>query len=121
MTRLSLVHLLQKCAKMLAVPAVVRRAAACARARATLARASSTQAHGHHAHAHHIYSSPASITVPEGPLTDYVFERAATFGDRPALIDGTNGSVITYADMLLRVGNVMKGLADRGMAEGDVV
>lgn len=109
---------------MLAVPAILRRAAASVPARA-FARASSTHAHahahGHSAPAHHIYSSPATITVPEGPLTDYVFERAASFGDRPALIDGTNGSVITYTEMLLRVGNVMKGLADRGMVEGDVV
>lgn len=109
---------------MLAFPTLLRRAATSVPARA-LARASSTHAHahahGHGTHVHHVYSSPATITVPEGPLTDYVFERAASFGDRPALIDGTNGSTISYNEMLLRVGNVMKGLADRGMAEGDVV
>ena len=37
------------------------------------------------------------VEIPDQPLTDFVLGRAEELADKPALIDGTDGRVITYA------------------------
>ena len=50
-----------------------------------------------------------------------VFERAAQAGDRPALIDGPSGYVVSYGTLASRVERVAAGLAERGFGAGDVL
>ncbi|RYG56933.1 hypothetical protein EON66_01630 [archaeon] len=43
------------------------------------------------------------------------------FGDKPALVDGVDGRTITYRDLYHRIGCAAKGMAEKGIADGDVV
>ena len=60
------------------------------------------------------------VSIPDVALPDFVLERAAEYGDRPALIDGPSGRTITYAGLSGAVRSVAAGLAERGFAKGDV-
>jgi len=67
-----------------------------------------------------IYRSPLpDITIPDGGLSDYVLRRCAELGDRPALVDGMSGEMITYAELKLYVNRVASGLAACGLMPGD--
>jgi acyl-CoA synthetase (AMP-forming)/AMP-acid ligase II len=68
-----------------------------------------------------IRSPFGDIQVPDGELTPFVLERAATFGERPALIDGPSGRRITYAQLGGLVARCAGGLARRGLRRGDAV
>ena len=46
---------------------------------------------------------------------------AGEVGDRPALIDGPTGQVVTYATLASRVERVAAGLGARGFGAGDVL
>ena len=37
------------------------------------------------------------VEIPEVGLAEFVIGKAAAYGDRPALIDGPSGRVVTYA------------------------
>jgi acyl-CoA synthetase (AMP-forming)/AMP-acid ligase II len=50
-----------------------------------------------------------------------VLEAAARFGDRPALVDGASGAVVSYRLLAERVEGVAAGLAARGFGPGDVL
>lgn len=50
-----------------------------------------------------------------------ISETAASSGERPALIDGPTGQVVSYATLASRVERVAAGLAERGFGEGDVL
>ncbi|HYY42223.1 MAG TPA: AMP-binding protein [Pyrinomonadaceae bacterium] len=68
-----------------------------------------------------IFRSPyPPITIPHASLTEFVLERAAERGDKPALIDGPTGRTLTYADLSQLVPRAAAGLAARGCARGDV-
>jgi acyl-CoA synthetase (AMP-forming)/AMP-acid ligase II len=54
-------------------------------------------------------------------LHEMVTERAAEAGDRPALIDGPTGEVVTYGTLASRAERVAAGLAERGFGVGDVL
>src|SRR5215212_5269179 len=69
-----------------------------------------------------IFRSPfPDVEIPEVPLTEFVFERAAEHAERPALIDGVSGRVLTYAQLAGAVRAAAAGLARRGFAKGDVL
>ena len=69
-----------------------------------------------------IFRSPfPEVSVPDVPLTEFVFGRAARFADKPALIDGVSGRVITYARLVEEVRGAAVGLARRGFRKGDVL
>ncbi len=69
-----------------------------------------------------IYNSPLpDVEVPDLPLTSYVLAGAAGQGDKPALIDGLSGQVLTYAGLEAAVGSLAGGLAANGFAKGDVL
>ncbi|HEX8187087.1 MAG TPA: 4-coumarate--CoA ligase family protein, partial [Pyrinomonadaceae bacterium] len=54
-------------------------------------------------------------------LTEFVFGRADEHAERPALIDGVSGRVLTYAQLAGAVRAAAAGLARRGFSKGDVL
>src|SRR4051794_27267523 len=68
-----------------------------------------------------IFSSPyAPVTIPDQPLSEVVLAQAAQRGDKPALIDGPTGRIVTYRQVADGVRRVAAGLAARGFGQGDV-
>ncbi|HEX2374640.1 MAG TPA: AMP-binding protein, partial [Actinomycetota bacterium] len=55
------------------------------------------------------------------PMPEFVLERAARFGDKPALVDGPTGRTLTYRQLAGGVERVAAGLAARGFGKGDVL
>jgi acyl-CoA synthetase (AMP-forming)/AMP-acid ligase II len=69
-----------------------------------------------------IFRSPyVDTTIPEVPLTQFVLQRAAELGDKPALIDGPSGRTITHGQFAEVVRRVASSLARRGLGKGDVL
>ena len=69
-----------------------------------------------------IFRSPhPDVHIPDIPLTDYVFQNVEQLGDKPALIEGLTGRVITYAQLYGAVRRVAAGLARRGLGKGEVL
>jgi 4-coumarate--CoA ligase len=68
----------------------------------------------------HLSPLPA-VEIPQTSLTDFVLARAAELGDKPALIDGPSGRVLTYAGVAGAVRSFAGGLLARGFARGDVL
>ncbi len=69
-----------------------------------------------------IITSPfPELAISDLPLTDYLFEYVDVHADRPALIDGATGAVMTYGELRDRVRATAAGLAGRGVGPGDVV
>jgi acyl-CoA synthetase (AMP-forming)/AMP-acid ligase II len=61
------------------------------------------------------------VTIPDVPITDFVFRHAARLHDRPALIDGPSGRTLTYGALAEQVRRVATGLARRDFRKGDVL
>jgi acyl-CoA synthetase (AMP-forming)/AMP-acid ligase II len=68
-----------------------------------------------------IRSTAADVVVPEIPLTPYVLRHAERLGDKPALIDGPSGRVLTYRQLADGVARVAASLQRRGFGKGDVL
>ena len=69
-----------------------------------------------------MYSSPLpDVEIPDVPLTDYVLARATELGEKPALIEGLSGRVLTYAGLAGAVRSLAGGLVGKGFAKGDVL
>ena len=69
-----------------------------------------------------IFTSPfPPVTIPAVPLTQFVFEHAARYPSRPALIDGPTGRTLTYGQLTDGVRRVAAGLAQRGFKAGDTL
>ena len=67
------------------------------------------------------FKSPfPDVSIPEIPLTQFVLERAAARGDKPALIEAPTGRVITYAELADAIKRVAASLAKLGFRQGDV-
>jgi acyl-CoA synthetase (AMP-forming)/AMP-acid ligase II len=62
-----------------------------------------------------------AVEAGEMTMHGLVLERAARAGDRPALIDGTSGYVVSYRTLASRVERVAAGLAEGGFGAGDVL
>lgn len=60
------------------------------------------------------------VSIPEIPLTQFVLGNAKERGDKPALIEGPTGRIITYAQLSDAVGRVAASLAARGFKKGEV-
>ena len=68
-----------------------------------------------------IFRAPfPDVTIPEVPITPFVLQDAKGRGNKPALIDGPTGRVITYADLAESVSRAAAGLHARGFKKGDV-
>ena len=57
-------------------------------------------------------SEYADVPPVDLPIHDAVLARAAGFGDRPALVDGTDGTTLTYAQVDHFHRRVAAGLAE---------
>ena len=69
-----------------------------------------------------IFRSPfPEVEIPEVTLTEFIFARASEYADKPALIDGVSGRVLTYAQLRGAVRAAAAGLARRGFVKGDVL
>lgn len=66
-------------------------------------------------------SEYADVPAVELPIHDFVLGRAAEFGDAPALIDGTDGTTLTYEQLDRFHRRVAAGLAEAGVRKGDVL
>ncbi len=68
-----------------------------------------------------VYTSPLpEIHIPDVPLPEYVFEHAARWPEKAALIDGPSDRTIPYAQLTSAVDAVATGLAAREFRKGDV-
>jgi acyl-CoA synthetase (AMP-forming)/AMP-acid ligase II len=69
-----------------------------------------------------VFSSPLpDIEIPEITLPELVLAPASRLGDKAALIDGSDGSVMTYAQLADGAERVAASLVERGVARGEVV
>ncbi|MFE6198122.1 4-coumarate--CoA ligase family protein [Streptomyces sp. NPDC057838] len=66
-------------------------------------------------------SEYADVPPVDLPIHDAVLARAAEFGDAPALIDGTDGTTLTYEQVDRFHRRVAAGLAGAGVRKGDVL
>src|SRR6185436_17665452 len=60
------------------------------------------------------------VTIPEVSFPEFVFRRAHELGDKPALIEGPTGRIVSYADLLRDVRRVAASLTKRGFQKGHV-
>ena len=69
-----------------------------------------------------IFKGPfPQVSIPEIPLTQFVMARAEEFADKPALIEGPTGRVITYSELAKAIRRTAAGLTERGFQQGDVL
>ena len=69
-----------------------------------------------------IFRSPfPEVEIPGAPLPDFVFGRVKERADKPALIDGVSGRVLTHGEVASLVRRAAAGLARRGFRKGDVL
>ncbi|WP_432025309.1 4-coumarate--CoA ligase family protein [Streptomyces sp. 1222.5] len=66
-------------------------------------------------------SEYADVPPVELPIHEAVLGGAAAFGDRPALIDGTDGTTLTYEQVERFHRRLAAALADAGVRKGDVL
>lgn len=66
-------------------------------------------------------SEYADVPAIELPIHDAVLARAAEFGDAPALVDGTDGTTLTYEQLDRFHRRIAAALADAGVRKGDVL
>ena len=68
-----------------------------------------------------IFKSPyPDVEIPNTPLTHFLLDRMATYGDKPALIDGPSGRTLTYTELVGGIRLVASSLSKRGFGKGDV-
>ncbi|WP_369235253.1 4-coumarate--CoA ligase family protein [Streptomyces sp. R21] len=66
-------------------------------------------------------SEYADVPAVEEPIHDAVLGRAAERGDTPALIDGADGTTLTYAQLDVFHRRLAAALAEAGVRKGDVL
>lgn len=60
------------------------------------------------------------VTIPELPVTSFVFQHAANRADKPALIEGETGRTISYGQLVSSIRRAAAGIAARGFKKGEV-
>lgn len=69
-----------------------------------------------------IHTSPLpEITVPQTLLTPFILQHAERLADQPALVEGSSGRSLSYADFAAQVKALAGGLQQRGFGRGDVL
>jgi acyl-CoA synthetase (AMP-forming)/AMP-acid ligase II len=66
-------------------------------------------------------SEYADVEPVELPIHEAVLGRAAEFGDAPALVDGVDGTTLTYSQLDSFHRRIAAGLAEAGVRKGDVL
>ena len=67
-----------------------------------------------------VHSPYPDVSIPEVPLTPFVLQRARELGDKPALIEGPTGRVVTYAQLDYAINHAAAGIARLGFKKGEV-
>ncbi|MFI0981186.1 AMP-binding protein [Streptomyces sp. NPDC021093] len=67
------------------------------------------------------HSEYADVPDVELPIHEAVLGHAAQYGDAPALVDGTNGTTLTYAQLDTYHRRIAAALAASGLRKGDVL
>jgi 4-coumarate--CoA ligase len=67
------------------------------------------------------YSPLPDVEIPDLPLTEYALAGGAGQPDKPALIDGASGRVMTYGELEAAIRSLAGGLAAGGFGRGDVL
>ena len=67
-----------------------------------------------------IASAFPAVEVPVVGLSEFVLDGAARHGSRPAIVDGSSGRALSYAELTDGVRRCAAGLAARGLRRGDV-
>lgn len=68
-----------------------------------------------------IFQSPfPAVEIPNQPLTNFIFDHATAYADKPALIDGPSGRTLTFGQLTGAIRLAAAGLAQRGFQKGDV-
>ena len=62
----------------------------------------------------------SDVSIPKTALTPFVLRRVGDLGNKPALIEGTTGRTVTYAQFADAVAIVAHNLAQRGFSKGEV-
>jgi acyl-CoA synthetase (AMP-forming)/AMP-acid ligase II len=69
-----------------------------------------------------IHRSPLpDVEIPDRPLTEYVLAGGAGQPDKPAMIDGVSGRVMTYGELEDAIRSLAGGLVTAGFGQGDVL
>lgn len=68
-----------------------------------------------------IQSPYDDVALAHVPLTEYVLEGVTGRACKPAIIDGTTGRVMRYAELATSVRRAAAGLVAHGVAKGDVL
>ena len=69
-----------------------------------------------------VFTSPVPLPpLPAIGLSEYILERASSYGERPALVDGLTGSTIRYDELGPMIERTAEGLASRGLRQDDVL
>lgn len=69
-----------------------------------------------------IFRGPhADVEIPDVSFSEYVLEGAEGLGGKAALIDGSNGRVITYGELVAGARALARGLGGKGLGKGEVV
>ncbi len=68
-----------------------------------------------------IKSPTPDVAIPEVSITEYVLRHAERLADKPALIDGPSGRILTYGQLADGIRRAATGLARRGFKKGDVL
>ena len=64
---------------------------------------------------------PLDLSSPNLPLSDFVTQEWASFGDKTAITDGITGDTRTFAELHADVASVAAGLQDMGIGRGSIV
>ncbi|MGW3244515.1 4-coumarate--CoA ligase family protein [Streptomyces sp. NPDC001070] len=67
------------------------------------------------------HSEYPAVPAIDLPIHEAVLGHAAEFGDRPALIDGVEGTTLTYAQLDSFTRRIAAALAESGLRKGDVL
>lgn len=67
------------------------------------------------------HSEYADVAPVELPIHEAVLGRAAEYGDRPALIDGLDGTTVSYTELDRLSRRIAAGLAASGVRKGEVL
>ncbi|WP_329184478.1 4-coumarate--CoA ligase family protein [Actinacidiphila glaucinigra] len=67
------------------------------------------------------HSEYPAVPAIDLPIHEAVLGHAAEFGDRPALVDGVEGTTLTYAQLDSFTRRIAAALAESGLRKGDVI
>lgn len=68
-----------------------------------------------------VFKSPSpDVVIPDQTFTDFLFQDALTYPDKPALIDGPTGRTLTYGQVVMGIRLIAASLHQRGFKQGDV-